>query len=61
MMMGVAHPSSLYLIVKIDRHNVIEDALNSLVNQHQSLRKPLKVIFEGEAGVDEGGVQKEFF
>ena len=61
MMIGLAHPSALYLIVKINRHNVIEDSLNSLVNQHQSLRKPLKVIFEGEAGVDEGGVQKEFF
>jgi hypothetical protein len=26
-----------------------------------ALRKPLKVKFEGEEGVDEGGVQKEFF
>jgi hypothetical protein len=26
-----------------------------------ALRKPLKVKFVGEEGVDEGGVQKEFF
>ena len=24
------------------------------------LKKPLKVVFEGEEGIDEGGVQKEF-
>ena len=24
-------------------------------------KKPLKVVFEGEEGIDEGGVQKEFF
>lgn len=26
-----------------------------------ALRKKLKVVFRGEAGVDEGGVAKEFF
>jgi hypothetical protein len=25
------------------------------------LKKPLKVVFYGEEGIDEGGVQKEFF
>ena len=25
------------------------------------LKKPLRVSFEGEEGVDEGGVQKEYF
>ncbi len=52
---------ALYLIVKVNRENIIEDAMNSLVNATNHLRKPLKVFFEGEPGVDEGGVQKEFF
>jgi ubiquitin-protein ligase E3 A len=30
--------------------------------QHpMDLKKPLKVVFSGEEGVDEGGVRKEFF
>ena len=29
--------------------------------EQDALRKPLKVKFVGEEGVDEGGVQKEFF
>ncbi len=29
--------------------------------ESDSLKKPLKVAFVGEEGVDEGGVQKEFF
>ena len=53
--------ADLYLIVKIQRDNLIESSLNCLINSGQSLRKPLKVIFEGEPGIDEGGVQKEFF
>lgn len=52
---------ALYLIVKVNRSNIIEDAMNCLVNAGNHLRKPLKVFFEGEPGVDEGGVQKEFF
>lgn len=60
-MAGIHHPSALYLIVKVSRDNIIEDAMNALVNSTKHLRKPLKVVFEGEEGVDEGGVQKEFF
>ena len=26
-----------------------------------NFKKPLKVVFEGEPGIDEGGVRKEFF
>jgi hypothetical protein len=35
--------------------------LNALHHQIKNLRKPLRVIFEGEPGIDAGGVQKEFF
>ena len=35
---------------------IIEDTLNSLVREDLNFRKPLKVKFHGELGVDEGGV-----
>jgi len=30
-------------------------------NRPEDLRKQLRVKFDGEEGIDEGGVQKEFF
>lgn len=58
-MMGLA---SQYLILKVRRENVIEDSLQQLVRlSAETLKKPLKVKFIGEEGVDEGGVQKEYF
>eukprot|EP00286_Rhodomonas_abbreviata_P003077 CAMPEP_0181344412 /NCGR_PEP_ID=MMETSP1101-20121128/32159_1 /TAXON_ID=46948 /ORGANISM="Rhodomonas abbreviata, Strain Caron Lab Isolate" /LENGTH=631 /DNA_ID=CAMNT_0023456213 /DNA_START=77 /DNA_END=1970 /DNA_ORIENTATION=+ len=53
-----------YLILKVRRDNLIRDTLlqiSALQHQHEDLKKPLKVIFKGEEGIDEGGVQKEFF
>lgn len=47
--------------VEVGRDSLIEDALNTLVNAGKSLKKKLRVKFKGEPGVDEGGVQKEFF
>ncbi|EQC25803.1 hypothetical protein SDRG_16351 [Saprolegnia diclina VS20] len=54
------HP---YLVLRVRREHVIEDALQQLVQvaTSEQLKKPLKVKFIGEEGVDEGGVQKEFF
>jgi hypothetical protein len=52
----------LYLVVKVRRDRIVEDTLTVVDRQSsQDLKKPLKVMFEGEEGVDEGGVQKEFF
>lgn len=54
--------SSPYLILKVNRDNLIEDSLQLLVRASpETLKKPLKVKFIGEEGIDEGGVQKEFF
>ena len=40
----------------------MEDTLQKLASVPPSgYRKQLKIQFEGEPGVDEGGVQKEFF
>ena len=50
-----------YLFLEINRETIIEDTLNSLLRPGINLRKPLRIKFLGELGVDEGGVQKEFF
>lgn len=49
-----------YLIIKVRRSDLIEDTLNIIIGNF-NFRKPLKVKFNGEQGVDEGGVKKEFF
>lgn len=52
-----------YLNLVVNRGSLIRDAMKQLSNiQHGfQLLKPLKVIFEGEEGVDEGGLKREFF
>lgn len=50
-----------YLIIKVDRNNLIETALQQIDANRQHLKKPLKVKFIGEEGMDEGGVRKEMF
>ena len=50
-----------YLKQNIINLMFVEDALNSLNRNSAEFKKPLKVKFKGELGVDDGGVQKEFF
>lgn len=50
-----------FMYLQIEREHIIEQTLNSLLSENLNLRKPLKIKFVGELGVDEGGVQKEFF
>jgi len=51
-----------WLVLKVHRSSIVEDALQQLaIFGRDQLKKPLKVVFDGEEGVDEGGVQKEFF
>uniref|UniRef100_A0A7S1CPI5 HECT-type E3 ubiquitin transferase n=1 Tax=Bicosoecida sp. CB-2014 TaxID=1486930 RepID=A0A7S1CPI5_9STRA len=51
-----------YLILAVSRETIIQDSLAQLAaHDPSSLRKPLKVRFEGEEGIDEGGVRKEWF
>ena len=55
-------PKSPFLILRVRRSHLVEDSLDALAQQTTaSLLKPLRVVFEGEPGVDEGGVRKEFF
>lgn len=53
------------ILVKVRRDHLIDDALVELemvaMENPTDLKKQLVVEFEGEQGVDEGGVSKEFF
>ena len=53
--------SSLYLFLEVRRENILEDTLNKIVNPGINFKKPLRIQFVGEPGIDEGGVRKEFF
>lgn len=56
---GAANP---FLVLKVRRSDVVTDALQGLAGHGaQHFKRPLKIVFDGEEGVDEGGVQKEFF
>ncbi|XP_008203541.1 ubiquitin-protein ligase E3A isoform X1 [Nasonia vitripennis] len=61
----VGQPTNPYLRLKVRRDHLIEDALVELevvaMENPYDLKKQLVVEFEGEQGVDEGGVSKEFF
>jgi hypothetical protein len=59
---GYMTQNDVYLILDVDRSNLISSTLNGIGHlSRTALRKPLKVRFKGEKGVDEGGVKKEFF
>lgn len=52
---------NIHLAISVRRDRILEDSLSKLTNQGKNLKKPLKIAFVGEAGVDAGGVKKEFF
>ncbi|CAN7998182.1 unnamed protein product [Ixodes hexagonus] len=64
MLVGGA-PANPYLRLNVRRDHLIDDALHKLelvaMESPSSLKKQLVVEFEGEQGIDEGGVSKEFF
>lgn len=54
----------MYLLLKVDRNSIVENTLDFIYNpdlKKDAFKKPLRVEFKGEPGVDEGGVRKEFF
>lgn len=65
MMSGSSHMDMCpFLVLKVRRGpHLVQDTLIQInrAKEHEALKKPLKVKFIGEEGVDEGGVQKEFF
>jgi len=51
-------------VLKIRRDSILMDSLNIMVGQNASvasMKKPMRVIFENEPAIDEGGVKKEYF
>jgi len=61
-LMSMFSRDSPFLLLTINRNNIILDTLRQLQQKDQfDLKKPLKVKFIGEQGVDEGGVKKEYF
>ena len=48
-------------MLNIRRDHLIEDTLNEVSKPDINFQNKLKVKFQGEQGVDEGGVRKEFF
>eukprot|EP00752_Nemacystus_decipiens_P004319 g3945.t1 len=53
---------SPYLKLNVRRSHIVADSLVALVMlPEDDLKKPLRVTFVGEEGIDEGGVQKEYF
>lgn len=52
-----------YLLLEVGREHIVDDTIRQISRKWGDLKKPLKVKFvgSGEEGMDQGGVQKEFF
>ncbi len=51
-----------FLVLVVRRENLVADALAQVQSKPtEVLKKPLKIKFVGEEGIDAGGVKKEFF
>lgn len=61
----LGQPANPYLKLKIRRDSLIEDTLAELelvaMSNPKDLKKQIFIEFDGEQGIDEGGVSKEFF
>ena len=54
--------SDPFFTIRLRRDYLIEDTLNVLDNATEDdVRKPIRIVFEDEQAVDQGGVAKEFF
>ncbi|KAG8435235.1 hypothetical protein GDO86_013257 [Hymenochirus boettgeri] len=51
----------LFLNIKVRRLQLVSDSLDELTRKRTDLKKKLKVTFVGEAGLDMGGLTKEWF
>ncbi|XP_072413883.1 probable E3 ubiquitin-protein ligase HECTD2 [Chiloscyllium punctatum] len=51
----------LFLNVKVRRSHLVNDSLDELTRKRADLKKKLKITFVGEAGLDMGGLTKEWF
>uniref|UniRef100_A0A8C7YY84 HECT-type E3 ubiquitin transferase n=1 Tax=Oryzias sinensis TaxID=183150 RepID=A0A8C7YY84_9TELE len=51
----------LFLNIKVRRAQLLSDSLDELTRKRCDLKKKLRVTFVGEAGLDMGGLTKEWF
>ena len=52
----------LYFVLHVSRDKMIRDTLDQIpFIEEENFKKELKVVFDGEDGVDAGGVRKEYF
>ncbi|RYG52362.1 hypothetical protein EON67_01405, partial [archaeon] len=62
---GFGADMSPYFVLRVRRDNLLQDALQGIVSStsgsNTDMKKPLKVEFAGEEGIDAGGVRREFF
>ncbi|KAL8293694.1 hypothetical protein RQP46_000395 [Phenoliferia psychrophenolica] len=54
-------PQNPLLIIRIRRSNLVQDSLRQISSFSGELKKSLKIVFEGEEGLDAGGLRKEWF
>ncbi|KAI9343917.1 hypothetical protein DFJ73DRAFT_841034 [Zopfochytrium polystomum] len=57
---GATNP---FFVLEVRRQHLVKDVLDQIRRKEKDMKKPLKVKFigGGEEGMDQGGVQKEFF
>ena len=54
--------SSTFFVLDVRRENLLNDTIDKILRAKKAdLKKPLRVKFKGEEGLDAGGVKKEFF
>ncbi|KAJ3358207.1 hypothetical protein HDU91_005277 [Kappamyces sp. JEL0680] len=60
---GMKESTNPYLVLEVRRTQLVADVLAQISRKGADLKKPLKIKFVGggEEGMDQGGVQKEFF
>lgn len=54
--------SDTFFVLEVRRENLLNDTIEKILRSKKAdLKKPLRVKFAGEEGLDAGGVKKEFF
>ncbi|GAA5828232.1 hypothetical protein JCM11251_002647 [Rhodosporidiobolus azoricus] len=49
------------MVLRVRREHLVSDSLRQISSNRDNLKKTLRIAFEGEEGVDAGGLRKEWF
>ncbi|GAA5898192.1 hypothetical protein JCM8208_000178 [Rhodotorula glutinis] len=58
---GSSEAESPLLVLRVRRDHLVADSLRQISLNRFNLKKPLRVKWEGEEGIDAGGLRKEWF